>query len=763
MQDIRLRRRRANWVATAGGPPTVAQPILGHVAVPADPLRLVVGDKAAKRLASALDLHTVGDLVGYYPRRYDNRGELTDLASLRDGDHVTVQAEVVSAHARRMQNRPGSIFEAVVTDGQGRLTMTFFGRGRQDFRARELAPGTRALFAGQVSSFRGKRQLAHPEYELLGPGPDDARAAEFAAEIIPVYPATSQMSSWKIADSVRLALHALDVPADPLPRELRERRGLIGYADALRGIHRPADRPDARRATLRLKWDEAFALQVLLAQRRRAAADYVAVPRPPADGGLLAEFDAALPFELTAGQLKASAEIADGLSAGHPMNRLLQGEVGSGKTVVAVRAMLQVVDAGGQAALLAPTEVLAQQHYRSITSLLGPLGLAGQLGGAEHATSVALLTGSMGAAARRRALLTAASGEAGIVIGTHALLEDRVQFADLGLVVVDEQHRFGVEQRDALREKAGDGRPHVLVMTATPIPRTVAMTVFGDLDSSTLTELPAGRAPIETHVVPVAERPHYLARTWERITEEVAAGRQAYVVCPRIGDETDARGSGADEPSGYEPDEDEPGRPPLAVLDVAARLAEGALAGLRIGILHGRMASEDKDKIMLAFSDGGIDVLVTTTVVEVGVDVPNATVMVIMDADRFGVSQLHQLRGRVGRGRHGGLCLLVTEVPETSPARDRLTAVASTVDGFVLSRLDLAQRREGDVLGTAQAGRKSSLRLLRLLEDEDLIGQAREEAVALVAADPALDSQPGLAAAVQVLADREQTTFLEKG
>ncbi len=735
------------------------------MAVLADPLRLVVGDKAAKRLAAALDLHTVGDLLGYYPRRYDKRGELTDLVGLRDGEYVTVQAEVASAHTRRMQSRPGSIFEAVVTDGRGRLTLTFFGRGRQDFRARELAPGTRALFSGQVSTFRGKRQLTHPDYELLGTGPSAARAAEYAAEIIPVYPATSQMPSWKIADSVRLALHALDVTEDPLPRELRKRHDLIGYADALRGIHRPADFADKDRAVERLKWDEAFALQVLLAQRRRAAADYTAVPRPPVAGGLLDEFDAALPFELTAGQVTASAEIADDLGADHPMNRLLQGEVGSGKTVLAVRAMLQVVDAAGQAALLAPTEVLAQQHYRSIGSLLGPLGLAGQLGGAEHATRLTLLTGSLGAAARRKALLEAASGGAGIVVGTHALLEDRVQFADLGLVVIDEQHRFGVEQRDALREKAGEGRPHVLVMTATPIPRTVAMTVFGDLDMSTLTELPAGRAPIETHVVPVAERPHYLTRTWERITEEVAAGRQAYVVCPRIGDEADARDRAAEDAAGYLPAEEDdgaPARPPLAVLDLAAQLAETELAGLRLGILHGRMPPEDKDKVMLAFADGDIDVLVTTTVVEVGVDVPNATVMVIMDAERFGVSQLHQLRGRVGRGGHGGLCLLVTEAAEASPARERLTAVASTIDGFVLSRIDLAQRREGDVLGTAQAGRKSSLKLLRLLEDEDLIGQAREEAVALVAADPALASQPEVAAAVQALADHERASFLEK-
>jgi ATP-dependent DNA helicase RecG len=724
------------------------------MAVLADPLRLVVGDKAAKRLAAALDLHTVGDLLGYYPRRYDKRGELTDLAGLRDGDHVTVQAEVAASSVRRMRNRPGSIFEAVVTDGHGKLTLTFFGHGNQDFRKRELPQGTRGLFSGQVSNFRGKRQLTHPDYELLGPGSSGARAAEFAAELIPVYPATSQLPSWKIADSVRIALDVLDVPDDPLPTQVRARHGLCGFADALRGIHRPVDDADYRRARTRLKWDEAFALQVLLAQRRLAAANYSAIPRPPVADGLLAAFDAVLPFELTVGQQLAGATIAADLARDQPMHRLLQGEVGSGKTVIALRAMLQAIDAAGQAVLLAPTEVLAQQHQRSIAAMLGPLGMAGQLGGAEHATRLTLLTGSLGAAARRRALLEAASGEAGIIVGTHALLQDRVQFADLALVVIDEQHRFGVEQRDALRDKAGDGRPHMLVMTATPIPRTVAMTVFGDLDVSTLTELPVGRAPIGTHVVPAAERPHYLTRTWERIREEVVAGRQAYVVCPRIGgdeaDEDEADLSGA------------PTRPPVPVLELAAELSAGPLAGLRLGVLHGRLPPEEKEKVMLAFADGLVDVLVTTTVVEVGVDVPNATVMVIMDADRFGVSQLHQLRGRVGRGREPGLCLLVTDVVAGSPARDRLDAVALTSDGFELSRIDLEQRREGDVLGTAQAGRKSSLKLLQLLRDEDLIGQAREEAIELVHADPALAGEPGLAAAVRGLIDAEQTSFLEK-
>ncbi len=768
----------------------------------ADPLRGVVGEKAAKRLATlGPGLRTVGDLLSYYPRRYETRGELTDLAGLRDGEHVTVQAMIASVSTRPMRNRRGSIFEAVVTDGRGQLTLTFFGKGRQDWRERRLAPGQYGLFSGQVSSFRGKRQLSHPEYELIESGPaGSARAAEFATELIPIYPASKDIASWQIAGAVRLALAAVELAGDPLPAQIRDRYGLYGYARALNAIHRPEDEQDKNRAIRRLKWDEALMLQVVLAQRRRVSTEYVAQPRPPADGGLLAAFDGELPFELTAGQRQAGETIAADLARDHPMHRLLQGEVGSGKTIVALRAMLQVVDAAGQAALLAPTEVLAQQHHRSISQMLGPLAMAGQLGGAEQATRVALLTGSQGSAARRRALLEAASGEAGIVIGTHALLEERVQFADLGMIVIDEQHRFGVEQREALRVKAADGRPHVLVMTATPIPRTVAMTVFGDLEVTELTELPAGRSPIATHVVPAAEKPHYLDRTWDRVKEEVALGRQAYIVCPRIGGEAEAgqAGAGGDGPpaagrpagssarpadrddvfgiaddGGFdfgdgEPRYDQPDdeaaqqrRAPLAVTDVAAQLQQGPLADLRLAVLHGRLPPDEKDKVMLAFADGQVDALVTTTVVEVGVDVPNATMMVIMDADRFGVSQLHQLRGRVGRGGHAGLCLLVTEAP-AGPARERLDAVAATQDGFALSRLDLEQRREGDVLGAAQAGRRSSLKLLTLLRDEDLIGQARREAEELVGADPALARQPALAAAITALLDAERAEYLEK-
>jgi len=754
-----------------------------------DPLRPVVGDKAAKKLATlGTGLRSVGDLLTYYPRRYETRGELTDLAGLRDGEHVTVQAMIASVSSRPMRNRRGSIFEAVVTDGRGQLTLTFFGKGRQDWRERQLAPGQHGLFSGQVSTFRGKRQLSHPEYELIGSGQAGTeRAVEFATELIPIYPASKDIASWQIADSVRLALAAVEIDDDPLPAQLRDRQKLYGYARALQAVHRPADTRDYMAARHRLKWDEAFMLQVVLAQRRRLSTEYVSLPRSPIENGLLAEFDRELPFALTRGQQSAGATIAADLGREHPMHRLLQGEVGSGKTVVALRGMLQVIDAAGQAALLAPTEVLAQQHYRSISQMLGPLAMAGQLGGADHATRIALLTGSQGSAARRRALLEAASGEAGIVIGTHALLEEHVQFADLGLIVIDEQHRFGVEQREALRGKAADGRPHVLVMTATPIPRTVAMTVFGDLEVTELTELPAGRSPIATHVVPAAEKPHYLDRTWERVREEVGLGRQAYIVCPRIGgqsDETDTGGRRAGQAERRQADDETLGiaddggfdfgdedfaddeaqtqrRAALSVIDVAALLQQGPLADLKLAVLHGRLPADEKDKIMLAFADGQIDVLVTTTVVEVGVDVPNATAMVIMDADRFGVSQLHQLRGRVGRGAQPGLCLLVTEAPP-GPARDRLDAVAATQDGFALSRLDLEQRREGDVLGAAQAGRRSSLKLLTLLKDEELIGQARDEAEELVGADPALAGQPALAAAIAAMLDADRAEYLEK-
>jgi len=752
-----------------------------------EPLIRALGPKTGKALENALGTATVGDLLRHYPRRYYTRGELTDLSSLREGDHVTVLARVDHVSLHTMKNRNfRARGEVIITDDRAKLVLTFFFRAtwaEQNFR-KQLVPGMVGMFAGTVSSYKGRLQLVHPEYELLPGAPPNADltpelAAEFATELIPVYPATAKVSSWGIGKSIQTILATLDAGPDPLPAELVERYGLYGRAEAIRAIHRPLDWADRTRAIERLKWDEAFMLQAALAQRRMAAAALPAMPRPPVPDGIADEFDARLPFTLTAGQVAVGETIAHDLACAYPMHRLLQGEVGSGKTVIAIRAMLQVVDAGGQAALLAPTEVLAQQHYRSVTDMLGPLAQRGQLGAADHATGVVLLTGSVGAAARRSALSDVFTGDAGIVIGTHALLEEQVQFADLGLVVIDEQHRFGVEQRDALRAKASDNRPHVLVMTATPIPRTVAMTVYGDLETSTLTELPAGRSAIATHVVPAADKPHFLERAWARVKEEVSRGQQAYVVCPRIGDgpETDADDyldeDDFDPQTGLEPTVvDLSGgvprsiakggrRQPLSVLDVAATLDAGPLAGLRLGILHGRLHPEEKDGVMRAFSAGEIDVLVATTVIEVGVDVPNATVMVIMDAERFGVSQLHQLRGRVGRGAAPGLCLLVTEAPPESPSRERLDAVAATLDGFQLSRLDLEQRREGDVLGAAQAGRRSSLRLLQLLKDEDLIGQARGEATEVVSADPDLARHPALREAITELLG-VQAEYLDK-
>ncbi|MFI1763359.1 ATP-dependent DNA helicase RecG [Streptomyces sp. NPDC020800] len=728
------------------------------------PLKSVLGPATAKVMAEHLGLHTVGDLLHHYPRRYEERGQLTHLADLPMDEHVTVVAQVADArlHSFASAKAPrgkGQRLEVTITDGSGRLQLVFFGNGVHKPH-KELLPGTRAMFAGKVSVFNRRLQLAHPAYELLRSDSEEA-VETWAGALIPLYPATAKLESWKIGKAVQTVLPSAQEALDPLPPALREGRGLLPLPEALLKIHRPHTKADVADARARLKWDEAFVLQIALARRRYADSQLSAVPRTPKPDGLLSAFDDRLPFTLTEGQRKVSREIFDDLATEHPMHRLLQGEVGSGKTMVALRAMLAVVDAGGQAVMLAPTEVLAQQHHRSVTEMMGELAEGGMLGGAEHATKVVLLTGSMGAPARRRALLDLATGEAGIVIGTHALIEDKVQFHDLGLVVVDEQHRFGVEQRDALRGK-GKQPPHLLVMTATPIPRTVAMTVFGDLETSVLDQLPAGRSPIASHVVPAADKPHFLARAWERVREEVEGGHQAYVVCPRIGDDID---EAADpKKSGKKSPEDEAEkRPPLAVLDVADQLGGGPLKGLVVEVLHGRMHPDDKDAVMRRFTAGETDVLVATTVIEVGVNVPNATAMVIMDADRFGVSQLHQLRGRVGRGSAPGLCLLVTEMPEASPARQRLNAVASTLDGFELSRIDLEQRREGDVLGQAQSGARSSLRVLAVIEDEEVIAEARQEAAAVVAADPELTGLPGLRTALDALVDEEREQYLEKG
>jgi ATP-dependent DNA helicase RecG len=715
------------------------------------PLTMVTG-KATPKVVKEAGFQTVGELLSHYPRSYVERGRLSDLGELTEGDFLSLVGEIVHSEPKSYQDRrtgrQAYRLEVRVKAEDGVLALTWFDRsqGTASWRAKEFRVGRVGLFSGRLKWFSGRWELNNPDSRMYV---EDGDALERMPALIPIYRAAGKLNTWQIEETVGFALDLLE-PLDetipePLPEPVRSAEELIGIGQALRWVHRPDDQRQLGAARKRLKYDEAFVTQTVLARRRAELRADPATPRPGRGGGVLDRFDGRLPFTLTDGQRRIGEDIAAELAAAHPMHRLLQGEVGSGKTLVALRAMLQVVDSGGQAALLAPTEVLAQQHLRSIRAMLGDLGEGGRLGAAEGATTVTLLTGSMGTAARRQAMLDAASGEAGIVIGTHALLEEKVQFFDLGLVVVDEQHRFGVEQRAALTGKAG-APPHVLVMTATPIPRTVAMTVFGDLDTSTLTELPAGRGEVQSTVVPILAQPAWLERAWQRIREEVAQGRQAYVVCSRIGDEP--------------PPDDGPEL--FSVEELAPELAGGPLQGLRVEMLHGRMTPEDKDRVMQAFAAGEVDVLVSTTVIEVGVDVPNATVMVILDAERFGVSQLHQLRGRIGRGGHPGLCLLVTAARPDSPSLERLTAVASTRDGFALSRIDLEQRREGNVLGVEQSGRRSELRLLSVLTDEDVIVSAREAATAYLEQDPELTATPGLRSAVLAIEESERADFLDR-
>ena len=709
----------------------------------------VVGDRTAKVFKDLFGYSTVGDLLTHFPRRYLVRGELSNINELVEGDEVTILAQIADVSVRKFSQRKGNILEVIVTDGTAKLSLTFFN---QAWREKDLKIGRQGLFAGKVGAFNQKRQLSHPDYEMITDGDDvDGAVDSFAGKFLPLYPSKSKLPSWKIAQSIDLALAALDEIEDSLPQELLDRYNYPTLHQALAQIHHPVDLDSAERSRERLTFNEAILLQLLLLKRKDELRKLDAVARPYVAARLLDAFDAALPFELTAGQKSVGAEIQSDLSAAHPMHRLLQGEVGSGKTIIALRAALQVIDNGGQVALLAPTEVLAAQHLRTFTRMLGELGEGGTLGSSELSTSVVLLTGSQNAASRREALAAIKTGQAGLVVGTHALLGESVEFNDLALVIVDEQHRFGVEQRDALKAKA-DITPHLLVMTATPIPRTVAMTVFGDLDISTLKEMPLGRSVITTHLVPVAEKPHFLDRTWQRVREEVEQGHQVYIVAPRIT-------PGVSEDAEFEFLEGE-NTAATAVEELGPELQSGALAGLRIAPLHGRQSAEVKDETMKAFAAGEIDVLISTTVIEVGVDVANATLMVIMDADRFGVSQLHQLRGRVGRGTSPGLCLLVTRALGDTPARARLDAVASTTDGFELSRIDLEARREGDVLGTAQSGSRSHLRLLRVLRDEKLIEVAREEALSIINAG--LDSYPLLSAELAQLELDTATEFIDK-
>lgn len=698
------------------------------------PVADVLGARTAKDLEK-LRIHTVGDLLRHLPRRYLSGTELTDLATLEAGDHVAVMAKVSSTKIVNGGRNRASRLEVSLTDGRGYLAVTFFGREHLvEYWQRELAKGVRGIFVGKVGRFREQLQLTHPEFVMLNASGAIVGSSEKkqliatmsrSAALVGMYPATAKLPTWKVAECCRLGLATLSGADDPWPDWVLDAADVMPLADAFAAVHQPRSLAEAHAGTQRLLFDEAFATQLTMAYRRADASTHTAIPRRATAGGLLTALDARLPFTLTDGQRVVSDTLFAELDRARPMQRLLQGEVGSGKTVVALRAMLAVVDAGGQCALLAPTEVLAHQHHATIRALMGDLAGGRLLGSPDVATDVVLITGSTPAAAKREALLRAASGEAGIVIGTHALLHEAVQFADLAFVVIDEQHRFGVEQRGVLTDKA-TARPHVLVLTATPIPRSVAMTIFGDLDVSTLDELPAGRQPVGTVVVDAALRPAWVDRAWQRVAEEVAQGRQAFVVVPRI--------KSSDEGIG--------------VVDLAAELSAVQLAGLRVGMLHGQLPNDSKDATMAAFVAGELDVLVATTVIEVGVDVPNATMMVICDAERFGISQLHQLRGRIGRGGHPGVCLLISSALADDVVNERLQAVAATSDGFELAELDLIQRREGDVLGADQSGARSSLRLLSVLAHADVIAQAKAIAAEAVERDPERTT-PGFVDAVQ--------------
>jgi ATP-dependent DNA helicase RecG len=700
-----------------------------------DRLDYIVGAKAADSLDDVFGIRTVDDLLRHYPRSYTEGATVRGAEDARPeaGEHITVVETIADTESFPMKkNRKKMCLRITVGSGRGRITATFFNA---NYIMRDLTKGTKVMLSGEVGFFRNVMQLTHPAFLILD-SPDgrnrgtrslksiaDASQAvsgelamsEFERRFFPIYPASTKLQSWDIFACVRQVLEVLDPVADPLPAELRAKLGLIPEEEALRAIHLAESEAERRRARERLTFDEAVGLQWALVARRHGELSESGPPAAPRSDGLASELLRRLPFELTAGQREVLAVLSDGLAATRPINRLLQGEVGSGKTIVAVLAMLQMVDAGYQCALLAPTEVLAAQHLRSICDVLGPLAMGGQLGGADNATRVALLTGSMTAAQKKQVRAEIVSGQVGIVIGTHALLQDAVDFHNLGMVVVDEQHRFGVEQRDQLRAKARAGiTPHLLVMTATPIPRTVALTVYGDLETSTLRELPRGRQPITSNVIFIRDKPAWLARAWQRIIEEVAAGRQAYVVAPRI-DETDDPQQG-----------EQNARPSETAEGLYARLRSGELASVRLGLMHGRLSADEKDAAMAAFRAGELDVLVCTTVIEVGVDIPNATVMLVMDADRFGISQLHQLRGRIGRGEHPSLCLFASWASPGSPAGRRLSAVAQTMDGFVLADLDLKERREGDVLGRNQSGKAITLRLLSLADHQVFIEAARD-------------------------------------
>jgi ATP-dependent DNA helicase RecG len=694
-----------------------------------------VGPKSAEALAK-VDGITVLDLLTYYPRRYLDRTREARIRDMQVGDEATLLAEVINVGSRTTRNRKRMVL-VDVSDGDSRLRISFFN---QPWRERQLTPGTEVVLFGKLEVFNGRRQMTNPVVDLVG---------DKTGRIIPVYPQSEKagVQSWDVGRWMGEVLRRAGQFSEPVPAGVLARWDLVDRTTAFRGIHTPESMHAMTEARRRLVFDELLRVQLRLVTRKRELEETTAGIGHDVGGSLVARFHERLPFGLTRAQRRAIGEIEADLAGPHPMHRLLQGDVGAGKTVVAVSALLVAVQGGHQGAFMAPTEVLAEQHFGGVRDLLDGFTVVDTSdddnlfasGGLERSLRIDLLTNRTTAAERRRLLADLATGAIDVLIGTHALIQEGIEFRSLGVVVIDEQHRFGVEQRAALRHKsAGDAVPDVLVMTATPIPRTAAMTVYGDLDVSVLDELPPGRTPIVTRW---ARTDADESAVWEKVRAEVADGRQAYVVCPLIEESDKLQVASAEE--------------------THARLTDGELSALRVGLLHGRLTSRDKEAVMSEFREGRLDVLVATTVIEVGVDVPNATVMVILDADRFGIAQLHQLRGRVGRGAAESFCYLVGDAT-TSEGEQRLEAMVRTTDGFELAEVDLDLRGEGTIMGERQKGR-NDLKLASLRRDREWVARAREVAFELVGDDPSLAAYPELADELRLfLADDEAAEFLLK-
>ncbi len=676
-----------------------------------------------------MDISSVLDLLTHYPRRYLDRTNQVSIKDLAIGEEALVLATVKRSEARKTRNNR-SLVEVDVFDGSGYLKATFFN---QPWRAKQLAAGTEVAMFGRIDSFQGRRQLTNPVVDLVG---------SKVGRIVPLYPQSekSGLTTWELGDWIAEALRRAGDFADPLPEQFRDELDLVTRTWAMHQIHLPESMGAAQAARKRLAFDELLRLQLIMVLRKRAVERDAQGITHDASGSLVNQFESSLPFPLTGAQRRANTEITADMASPLPMHRLLQGDVGAGKTLVAVMAMLTAVQGGYQAALMAPTEVLAEQHYAGIRMLIEKASLEmvddTNLMGMRPVT-VKLLTNRTTASERRDLAAGLADGTVDILIGTHALIGDAVHFKQLGVVVIDEQHRFGVEQRAALRAKGNGQDPDLLVMTATPIPRTAAMTVYGDLDSTILDELPPGRTPIITRWSRGEMEIH---AAFEHVKVEIAAGRQAYVVCPLVEGSDKIQAASATET--YED------------------LQGGQLHGLRLGLLHGQMASKDKEAVMADFRAHRLDVLVATTVIEVGVDVPNSTVMVIISADRFGIAQLHQLRGRVGRGSQQSYCYLLGET-NSPDGEARLLAVERSTDGFELAEVDLELRGEGSILGTRQKGR-SDLRLASLRRDKDLVASARATAINIVDHDPGLVNHSDLVDEIRLFVDEEESEFLFK-